>query len=172
MKFGTIELEKWKQPPDIILGPLSNLSSLLMPVDSEWTTSRKGVKDGQIYCGNLSNIYGIDVLSVQSQIYLKTRKWPRVIVHEFHFRIPGWKHLIERFGAVRSDSMSDTDLAIRIAELGHPIIVYPFDFLKVSDVKTTELKNYSVIPFASTGASDMVKNLLKISAQSSLQIAL
>jgi hypothetical protein len=150
MKFGSIETSKWEQPTKIILFPLSKLITFLLPTKTEWKQQNKSINQ-IIYIGN-ENTYRFDSLTLITEIYLHTQKWPRIIVDDLNFKIPVWKHLIEYFGAVRNQS----DTIKTLSKLDHPFIIYP-NRNKLTELDEN-LKNFKIIPFSSLGASDMVKN--------------
>ncbi|KAH9265523.1 hypothetical protein BSLG_004173 [Batrachochytrium salamandrivorans] len=175
MKWGTIKLDRWHQPPAFLLRLLSSTILFILPVDDVWMTMDLP-KGKVVYAGN-QNLYGIDTLSTLSIIFSKTGVLPRVILEPMHFKIPVWKHLIEYMGAVSCEHPGAIEY---LMSLEYPLLVYPGgrrEFFRkkrdekyslewrhielrtrvIDDLNTFAPKHeYLVVPVASIGVNDML----------------
>nr|KAJ3419988.1 hypothetical protein HK105_006254 [Polyrhizophydium stewartii] len=178
MRWGSKPLDRWHQPSSMILWPLASLILFILPVDDLWATT--DIPSTKVLYAANQNLYGIDVFSTLSAIYLKTGVLPRVLVEPFQFKIPLWKHIIEYFGAVPSDHPEAIDYLMTVE---YPLIVYPggrHEFFRkksdgryelewrhisisnrlIDDINQFAPKHeYLVVPVASIGVNSMLEIL-------------
>jgi len=116
-----------------------------------------------LFVGN-HGLYGlIDSPLFVAELYRETGVYPRALGDHFHFQIPGWGPLLERFGAV--DGTPENCQALM--ESGQHILVFPGGGREVAMRKGEEHRlvwkqrtgfarmaiahGYDIIPFASAG---------------------
>lgn len=116
-----------------------------------------------LFVGN-HGLYGlIDSPLFVAELYRQTGVYPRALGDHFHFQIPGWGPLLERFGAV--DGTPENCKALM--ESGQHVLVFPGGGREVAMRKGEEHRlvwkqrtgfarmaiahGYDIIPFASAG---------------------
>jgi predicted GNAT family acetyltransferase len=176
MKLGDGPIDQWREPRAAVLWIVSRLILFVFPVKDQWEVMIKEESDKLIFVGN-QQVYGLGTIPMVAVVYKRTGKWLRVVCDDLNFKILGWKHIIQLFGAVPFEI---ENLSV-LVQNGDPILMFPGgrkEFLKArldqkysihfdQDIvdfvqKIAETNQYKVVPFCSVGASDMVVIALDI----------
>lgn len=116
MKIGTKELHEFKQPSKYVLAPLAKISLFLFPTNN----MDLKISSKTILIGN-QQVFSIGTISIVASIYMKTGVLVRCLVDSSNFKIPGWKHFIECFGAMDAGKVTLDE----VCALDYPVLIYP-----------------------------------------------
>ncbi len=119
-----------------------------------------------LFVGNHTLFGLLDAPLLLAELWREQGVWPRPLGDHIHFKIPGWRELIEAFGVV--DGTRENCAAVM--REGDPMIVFPGGAREVAKRKGEKYKliwkertgfvrmamqhGYTIVPFAAIGAED------------------
>lgn len=153
---------------DTELDQLISLNEPLRRIVQPYVSGIENVPDGgALLVGNHTVLGLMDVPFMVGELWHQRRIWVRGLGEHVHYKLPGWRDLLERGGMVRGTRDNVRELMRR----REPILVFPGGAREVSKQRGEKYQliwkerigfaklaiefGYPVVPFAAVGAEEM-----------------